>query len=310
MSTASYSLARRPALLSEFRERPSLLVWELCWRWCCGGFLLCVVGYDAMRIWTASAPAVRATGIFTISGDSLLSNPAQLSSAVMSTVGIVRPQVEHAIAGLAPLGIFCWIAAFGFGRAAIMARYDRRLARRGWLLAECEALRLGALFAASFLWGVFLHVASALTLRGGSPSLLLYVLLVLVISAVLLAAWTRVAKTVELTMAVGLSEALPLRAAFHRAWRVPHQAAALRVRQVRKAAQRMRIYFFGGALLLTVLPAPVAAGWALVAWWVAISLVTLAAADALRLGVQFALIAALREAGVSSFRGEHTSARP
>ncbi len=297
MSSSSLPLApRKVSLFADLRQRPALLLRELAWRWLCGGVLLALAGYDGWRIWTASLPALEATGLFRLSGDSLLQDPLQLFTAFTAAVGMVRPQVEHAAVGLAPLAIFCWVAAFALGRASVLARYDARLPRRPWLLAACEGVRVGALLGASAVWSGLIQLASAVALRGGAPNPLLYAVLALGATAGVLLLWARVARAVELSQAVALVERLSFQNAFRRAWGFDRALAAQLLRPIRKAAGWARLALLGAAFVLTLLPAPFAAGWPLFAWWGALSLVLLAAADAVRLGVLFALLSMVRDA--------------
>ena len=295
MSTFSLPLAPQKVLLfADLRQRPALLVRELLWRWLCGGVLLALAGYDGWRIWNASLPALQSTGLFRLSADSLLQDPSQLSTAFAAASSIVRPQIEHAALGLAPLAIFCWVGAYALGRASVLALYDRRLPRRPWLLAACEGTRVGALLAASALWSALIQLASTVALRGASPNLLLYAVLALAATGAVLLLWGRVARAVELAQALALVESLAFSDALWRAWRLDRALAAQQVRPIRKAAGRARLLLLVAAFVLTLLPAPFGTGWPLVVWWVALSLALLAAADAVRLGVLFALLGMAR----------------
>ncbi len=297
MSTSPLPFAPgRISLFTDLRQQPALLLRELVWRWLCGGVLLALAGYDGWRIWAASLPALQATGLFRLSPDSLVEDPSQLATAFAAACGIVRPLVEHAAAGLAPLAIFCWVAAFAVGRAAVLARYDPRLPRRPWLLAACEGMRVGVLLAASAIWSGLIQLASSVALRGAAPNLLLYLVLALAATAAVLLLWGRVARAVELSQALALIESLSFQDAFRLAWRPERALAAQQVRPIRKAASRARLYLLVTAFVFTLAPAPFAAGWPLFAWWLALSLVLLAGADAVRLGVLFALLGLVREA--------------
>ena len=295
--------ASRPALLEELRARPALLLRELLWRWSCGGLLLLLAGYDGFRILHASMPALQATGIFSVTGDSLLQDPSELSTAFSASSGIVRPQLEQAALGIAPLAIFCWVLAFGFGRRAVLAAYDARLACGPWLLVTCELIRVGAMLAASAVWGWLVELASYVALRGEAPHILLYGLLVCGATAAVLMVWGRVARAVELCMALAMVRRLPFGDAFAAAWRFGSGAEAPRLQPIRKAASRLRLYLLLAAGAFTFLPAPFSTGWPLGAWWAALSLLLLAGADAVRLGVLFALVQVVREAGSGQVAG-------
>ncbi|RRA47540.1 hypothetical protein D1Y84_03735 [Acidipila sp. EB88] len=282
------------AVLAPLRERPGLLFGELAWRWSCGGLLLLLAGYQGWRIVEAWLPWIRATGLLSLSGDSLLEDPSRLTTAFAAASAIVMPPIEHAAWGLGPLAVFCWVAAFAWGRSGVLRSYDVRLPRRPWLLAAAEGSRLAVMLAASAVWGELVQLSSAVALRGSAPNGLLYGVLVLAATVLVLAGWGRIARTIEAAMALGLVDSLGFLTAFRAAWQLRGSAISAEVGATRKAAGRLRLWLVGAAVVFTLLPAPFSTGWQLVAWWLLLSLVLLAGADAVRLGVLFALLGATR----------------
>jgi hypothetical protein len=294
MSTSPSSIAGEVRLFSELRQRPGLLVWELLWRWGCGGCLLGLAAWDASRIWASSLPALRVSGILAISADSVLQQPSQFLAMVGTAVGILRPPVERAAWGLAPLMVFCWVLAFALGRGAVLARYDARLLRRPFLLATCEGLRLCLLFAVLGLWVGLMRFASAVALGGETPNLLLYGALVAAGTGVLLSVWPRLARCLVLSMALGLLEPLPFGQAYGQAWRWYGGSTVRQAKGFRKAARRARLVLFLILVVCTFFPTPFEKGWPMVVWWSVLSLLPLVAADAARLGILFTLLRVVR----------------
>jgi hypothetical protein len=290
----------RVSIWAELRERPSLLGLELLWRWLCGGSLLLVAGFDATRIWAAAQPALQATGLFQLSSDSLLDDPLKLLTIFTAVMNIVRPQVERAAWGLAPFALFCWLVAFALGRQALLARYDARLPHRPWLLAGTEGLRLAALLIASYAWSAAMDGASALSLHGAAPNVLLYALLVLAATVLLWWLWARVARALELCVVLALADGLLFSAAYQRAWTMPRAGLGGRLRMIRRAQSRARLWLLVAALVLTLLPDPFAQFRARVGWGMALTLALLGAGGAVRLGVLFASLGAVREARAAS----------
>ncbi len=289
----------RPELLAELRARPDLLLREVMWRWATGGVLLGIAGYDALRIWAASLPALRATGVFSLSLQSLANDPVSPLTSFSAASGILRPQLEHAAAGLAPLALFLWVLAFAVGRGHVLGRYDRRLHPDFWLLAGYEALRIAALFGISIAWSELIELDSFLFLQHGTPSVLLYGGSAALVTAAALLAWRRISVAVELGTAIGLVHNEAFLRSLRKAW-APARTERAEVRAVRSAAARIRFFLFCAAGLLTVLPAPFSAGRPLFAWWVLLSLVLLAAADAVKLGILFTLMGSVRTSGVDA----------
>ena len=292
----SIPFGRGLGLLAELRDYPALLVRELLWRWLVGGLLLAIGGYEAWRIWQAAQPALAATGVHRLSSASVGEDPLQALTAFSNAINVFKPLIARAVRGLLPLGVFCWLAAFAMGRAGILARYDARLRVSPWSLAGSEALRLGLVAGASFLWTELLHAAARLTLHGRAPSGLLYVLLVLLGSAFTLTLWMWLARALELANALMLTERLTFGAAFREALHGGDARLKEALRGVRRSAASARTLLLLAAVVFSLLPSPFAAGWPLVGWWVLLSLLLMAAAGAVRLAVLLALLGVVRMA--------------
>ncbi len=313
MSAASPS---RTALFEALRERPGLLAWELLWRWLCGALLLAMAALAGSRIWAQARPAVEATGVLSLSGDSLLEDPSRPFVAFSSALQVLRPQMEHAAAGLAPLGIFCWLVAFALGRTAVLARYDGRLPQRPSLLAACEGVRLLWLGAASLGWSVCLQGAAALALRGSEPNVLLYVCIALGSILLLALLWVKGARTLELLLMFALLKRLSFGEAFRRALQPLDSQLKAHLSRARRAAGRMRFLLVLAAFALGLLPSPGSGAMAEWLWWGALSLVLLGAAGAVRLALLFTCLElvrvsfALAEEPFSRVAAAHRSLEP
>ncbi len=293
-SSSAVPPVREVALFSDLRQRPELLLRELLWRWSCGGCLLALAAYDGWRIWTATLPALQVDGILTVTPDTVMQHPAQVAATATAAFGVLEPLVERAVLGLAPLMLFCWVCAFAWGRTAVLARYDRRLLRRPFLLAACEALRVCLACTVLGAWAALLWLASRLALRGDSPNLLLYVAIVIAGTVALALVWPRVARCLTLSMAIGLLEPLPFAKAYAEAWRLYHGSAAPQANSARKAARRARFILFLIVVVCTLFPAPFDSRWTSILCWSVLSLLPLVAADAAKLGILFTMIGVVR----------------
>ncbi len=276
-------------LFDEIRQRPGLLLRELAWRWGCAALLLAVAGYDAYRIWAASLPRLSATGVFALSPDGVLENPLHLLDICSAVCSLYLPQTERAFWGLAPLAIFCWALAFGFGRTAVLARFDPRLPRRPWLLAESEAVRLVGLLFLAVVWGALVQVFYRLLMHGGHWFLLLICCAAVTVLELIYSGQFRRAMVIALALA--LMERRSLWSALPQAWGM-HRHEVLQ--PLNRAVGRIRFLLLLMGLALAFVPAPFGLGWPLFVWWGAWSLPPLALADAWRLGAFFSLVQALR----------------
>lgn len=272
-------------LFTPLRERPGLLLLELAWRWLCGGFLLLLAGYEGWRIWAASVPQLRALGLLNLSPGSALEDPGQALSALSQSGAFLLPQVERATWGLAPLGIFVWVAAFALGRTAVLARFDPRLPRRPWLLAQAEGFRVVGLLGIGAAWSTL--AASVLhrlaTDAPAFPSLLL--LLCVTVAALLFTEPLR--RTMQIAAILALVGNRSLLSTWRRAWSFHKTPAAQPIREAVKRVRRLALLL---GLVLAFVPSPFPFGPWLLAWWLLLTLPSLAAADAWRLGATFAVL--------------------
>ena len=280
-----------PTLLGVLRQRPGLLLRELCWRWSYGALLLALAGYDGWRIWGRSLPAIRATGILSFSESGVLSDPLQALTGLSSALGIVWPQIERACWGLAPLAIFCWVFAFAWGRGWVLKRYDPRLPQRFWLQAGTELLFLSLSVLTILLSGWLLQSLGGVVKNETLGALALFVILLTAVGLAL-AYNNRFRRALVIARAIALLHLLPFGKAFGYAWKLDRGE---RVRVLKKAVGRVRWMVLALAVVLTFVPAPFGLGWPLLAWWTLLSLPTLAATDAWQLGATLAVLQTFRE---------------
>lgn len=274
-------------LFDSLRARPGLLLRELFWRWACGGFLLLLAGYAGWRIWMASQTALRMTGVLSLNSDGLLSDPAGTLAVWNAAVNVVQPQVMRSAMGLAPLALFCWVAALAVGRTRVLAGYDARLSRRPWALAGGEGIRLLMLVADWALWWALLSMAGAAAQTSGNAMLLALLALAATVAALLLANW--VGRALEMLPALLLVDGMTFGDAWRGAWR-PEPGFAAEMKALRRRSWKFRVYLLLALLVATLLPAPAQAGWLLYAWWGGLSLLLLAGANALRLARLLSLL--------------------
>lgn len=279
-------------IFQELHRRPSLLAWELAWRWSAGALLLLLGAFAGWRVWRAVLPSVQATGLLLLTPDSLLADPLRLAGALLQSFQILAPPLMRAALGLAPFGVFLWVCAFALGRAGVLAYFDPLLPRRRWLLAESEALRIAVLFGCAAAWFSMVRFAAELAFRGEEGHGVLFLLFFAVLT------WSfswfvgRFRRALAIATAVSLVRGTVFSRALRRAWRLDEHH---KIVPLRKAVSRVRLYLLLAGLVLAFVPAPFALGWPLLAWWFLLSLPPLAAADAWRLGALFALIRSLQD---------------
>ncbi len=295
MGTPAAASLSSHELFSHLMQRPGLIALELLWRWLCGGLLSALAAYQGLRIWVAVLPAVHGTGVTTLSLGSILEDPSQLSATLAAVFSILWPPFVHALVGLVPLGLFCWIASFAVARTAILKRFDRSLPRDPWLLAGCETVSLAGGVSITLLAQASFHLASALLLGGESPSFVLFSLVALGITVAAMSGWSWWARKSAFAMALGLMGNLSTRQAILRAWQLPDARLAERARRFRRSSRKAALLLVSPAFILSCVPSPFHGPWVMLAWYGILSLLPLAATDMVRLGVFFALVTGIRE---------------
>jgi len=287
--------------------RPRLLLIELTWRWLSGGFLLVLTGGATHKIAALTGSAIEATGLFNVTIESAIADPARASVAIADAFAILRPAVMHVALGLAPLALFVWAASFAFGRSALLRLYDRSLPSRPWLLAVCEAARLAAQAAVFTFWYAALQWAARYALGPAAdvpgpqtePNLVLYCALVICITIGLFALWSLISWSLVAAPLIALLERTSFARGFVRSLR------AGRVRgkfvEVNIAMSIIKVGLVVLAMVLSATPLPfesVMQGASLTAWWVFVTLLYFAASDFFKIARLFAFLEFWREQAV------------
>ena len=283
-----------PALLRRMLSRPDLLLRELAWRWLCGGMLLLLAAYDGSRLWHAAAPALAATGILSFSSQSdlLAIDPGQLLGSLAAAAGVLAAPLERAVVGLLPLSAFCWVGAYAVGRTAVISRFDARLGRRPFLLAGCQGIEMVFGLLLLLLWSVGVKIACGLL---AANRFLILLLVLAALSAAAGWAWGSLTIKVQVAMALGLVKGLGSVEALRRAWKLPDARFMKQSRRFRRSRRQVQLLMLVPVLLLSLLPSPSPNFSFSVAWYTLLSLLPLAAIDAMRLAIFFSLLEEMQE---------------
>jgi hypothetical protein len=259
-------------------RRPSLLATELGWHWLAGIPALAIVLYQLWRIYAAAGPVLQP--LMNLSPETITADPEQAGALFGVASAAIRPALIHAAIGLGPAILFAWAVCSGFGRMAVLARYDPRLARRPWTFAFFNLAASATLAAMVAVWFVALDWSAKYALGSGELNLILYAALVISISLGMfflrsLVSWVWLAAPV-VAVVEGISGAEAI-------------ALSLRVRRVRGKLIEVNLVMGIIKLALIVLatvfsaiPLPFSAdmqGPPLWAWWAFVSVLYLAASD-------------------------------
>jgi hypothetical protein len=166
------------ANLSWLRDRPSLTLLEVAWRWLFGIPALLLV-YRAGSQLLAASPW-QATGIQNLTVNQLLTDPLTASTTVANFAQAVGPGFYHAAAWLAPSLLLAWAIISGIGRTLVIKRMEATLHARPLTLIVLQLLRMLPLASAAALWWLGLRALAQWSIlgpiaAGGEPQIMLYV---------------------------------------------------------------------------------------------------------------------------------------
>jgi hypothetical protein len=212
--------------LSRCRQRPSLLLLEVAWRWTFGIPALLLVYFEATRI--LAATSLDGLGLEQMT----FTDPMAAAEALSAAASRLWPVVVGVAMWLAPLLAVAWCVASSIGRGLVLRRMVvtgllPRLAAKpatGAVIA-LQIVRLSALGASFAVWFEALRWASHQAiwkplLAGGEPNLVLYFAIAIVASLGLFTLWGVVSWVFSaaplLAVVEGLTFAGSLRAAVTR----------------------------------------------------------------------------------------------
>ena len=143
-------------------KRPSLLGWELLWRWAFGIPAAALLYYAGNRM-----VAGVASGLSGLSA----SDPVQAGQQLALAAAAVKPEVERVALWLGPLLAVVWAIASGLGRSAVLKRLDPTLRLAPFTLILLQLLRMAALIAACVGWYRAIRWAADANLNSVPPNL-------------------------------------------------------------------------------------------------------------------------------------------
>lgn len=197
-------------------SRPSLLGYELLWRWGVGIPLMALLYFEARKI-LASVPLAQ-TGIYHFS----LIDTVAAAQILSATLDLLLPPVRHLAQWLLPVLAVAWALGSGFGRSLVLRRYDRTLRRAPWLLVAMQLLRIVMLGASFAVWFVCLHWAAWSSLSGAEPELVGYFIKAIFLSFAVFAFWALVSWVFSIAPLLALLEGTGIAASLRASIRFGH----------------------------------------------------------------------------------------
>jgi hypothetical protein len=271
-------------ILAACWRRPSLLGLELLWRWSFGIPLLALLWFEGLRLWSAAAAPLEATGIFQFS----LQYPMQGALQVSDAIDVLKPLVMHTAAWLLPLSMLAWAVAAGLGRVSVLRHYRPETPRRPATMIVLQLLRIVALCGSFALWFVAIRWAANFTLAsasptsdvGGEPNLVLYCALVIIFSLGVFTMWALLSWVFSIAPLLAVLEGRSIAGSLLRSLRLgPLKGKLVEINLVMGIVKLALIVL---AMVFSATPLPfeeVVHGASLYAWWAVVTLLYLIASD-------------------------------
>jgi hypothetical protein len=255
-------------------KRPSLLGWELLWRWGFGIPTAAILYRQGARI-MAGVPLSQ-EGFSALS----LGDPALAAQQLAAAAAVLTPLVEQAALWLAPLLAVAWAIASGLGRSAVLQRLDAKLRPAPLTLILLQLLRLVALAAACVGWYSSLRWAADTTLNGAVPSLVAYSAWVICLTLGGVTLWALLSWIFSVAPLLAMLEGTGVFRSLALSLRLG--ALTAKLVEVNMVLGIVRLALLVLALVFSAIPLPFEpdmTGTALVLWWLAVTLLYLVAGD-------------------------------
>jgi hypothetical protein len=171
------------SICAECWKRPSLLGWELLWRWTFG---ILAVGFAAYLLWPLVNQASAELGGLS------LTDPVQAGTQIATVAAGLKPQADRVALWLAPVLALLWAVASGLGRTAVLRRMDPALRPVPVALILLQLLRVAVLLGAFFAWYGALQWAAGVMLDANPPNIVGWCAFVICLSLAVFVLWALV----------------------------------------------------------------------------------------------------------------------
>jgi hypothetical protein len=252
-------------------KRPSLLGWELLWRWGFGIPATAILYYEGARI----------LGTVTLDRNAVsLTDPLQAGQQLATTAAVLTPMVVRVALWLGPLLAVSWAIASGLGRTAVLKRLDPALRPAPFALILLQLLRMAASVSVCLGWYSAIRWAAQATLSTATPNLVAYSAWVICLSLGIFVLWALLSWIFSIAPLVAMLEGTGVFRSLARSLRLG--ALTGKLVEVNLVLGIVRLALIVLAIVFSAIPLPFEAdmtGTALTLWWVAVTLLYLVASD-------------------------------
>jgi hypothetical protein len=255
-------------------KRPSLLAWELLWRW---GFGIpaAVILYHQGALIVARA-SLNSESLSNLSPSDPLGAGQQLTVAAAA----LTPTLVNAALWLVPLLAVAWAIASGLGRSAVLQRLDPALRASPLTLILLQLLRIVALVAVCVGWYRAIGWAADATLSSAAPNLVAWSAWVICLTLGIFVLWALLSWVFSIAPLLAMLEGSGVFSSLAHSLRLGPLTSKLV--EVNLVLGIVRLALIVLALVFSAIPLPFEAdmtGTALYAWWAVVTLLYLVASD-------------------------------
>jgi hypothetical protein len=255
-------------------KRPSLLGWELLWRW---GF-----GIPAAALLYVQGRIIAAR--VSLSPQSLsnfsLSDPMGTGQQLTEAAAALAPLLLRAALWLGPLWMVVWAIVSGLGRSAVLRRLDPALRPAPLTLILLQLLRISALVVVFVGWYRAIGWAAQATLRSTAPNLVGWSAWVICLTLGIFVLWALLSWIFSVAPLLAMLEGAGVLRSVARSLRLGPLTSKLV--EVNLVLGIVRLALIVLAMVFSAIPLPFEAdmtGTALYAWWALVTLLYLVACD-------------------------------
>ncbi len=255
-------------------KRPSLLGWELLWRWGFGIPAAAILYQQGTRI--ASSVSLNQESLSNLS----LSDPLGAGQQLTAVAAALTPTLVRAALLLVPLLAVAWAIASGLGRSAVLQRLDPALRASPSTLILLQLLRIAALVAVCVGWYHAIGWAADATLSSAAPNLVAWSAWVICLTLGVFVLWALLSWVFSIAPLLAMLEGSGVFSSLAHSLRLGPLTSKLV--EVNLVLGIVRLALIVLALVFSAIPLPFEAdmtGTALYAWWALVTLLYLVASD-------------------------------
>ena len=252
-------------------KRPSLLGWELLWRWGFGIPAAAIFYYQGARLAAAVSPGL--SGL-------LLSDPMQAGQQIAQAAAALKPEVELLARWLGPLLAVAWAIASGLGRSIVLKRLDPAMHAAPLTLMLLQLLRMVALIAVWLGWYRAVQWAADATLSSATPNLVAWSAWVICLSLGIFVLWALLSWIFSIAPLLAMLEGKGVFSSLVSSLRLG--ALTGKLVEVNLVLGIVRLALIVLAMVFSAIPLPFEAdmtGTALYLWWAVVTVLYLVAND-------------------------------